>query len=252
MFAALQETLRKRILGFLVRHGILDSLDADDMLQWDHGGGFSLHGAVRIDEWDRLGQEKLLRYCARPAFALERLARWDDERLVYQFQRPLPDGQTCQVFSPMELMKRLAELIPPPWMNLVRYYGVLAPHAKLREKVVMLAGPSEALRIRLQEAAENMGIEQNRKETPEPNSQENESTTRKRASVCWAILMARIFELLPLQCPRCGHPMKIVGFIMEPSNVNKVLEHLELPTETPVAHPPRPPPQTEMEFADDS
>jgi hypothetical protein len=59
----------------------------------------------------------------------------------------------------MDLMKRLAELIPPPWMNMVRYYGALAPNAKIREQVVMLAGPSEALRQRLQQAEEEMGLD---------------------------------------------------------------------------------------------
>ncbi len=142
VFAALQETLRRRILGYMVRHGYLDSQEAKDMLMWEHGGGFSLHGNVRISECDRDGQEKLLRYCGRPPFTLERLANWDEERLVYQFQRPLPNGQSYRVFSPIALMKQLAELIhqgtrfarwccsslgetlcslPPPWMNLVRY-----------------------------------------------------------------------------------------------------------------------------------
>ena len=36
---------------------------------------------------------------------------------VYQFQRPLPDGRTHEILSVMDLMKRLAELIPPPWMH---------------------------------------------------------------------------------------------------------------------------------------
>ncbi len=79
-----------------------------------------------------------MRYCARPPLALDRLGWWDEERqqLVYQFQRALPGGQTYEILSAMELMKRLADLTPPPWMNLVRYYGVLAPHAKIRQQVV--------------------------------------------------------------------------------------------------------------------
>ena len=101
----------------------------------------------------------LLRCCARPPFAQDRLGWWNEEQeqLIYQFRRPLPDGRTCEILSAMDLMKRLTELIPPPWMNLVRYYGVLAPNAKIREQVVMLAGPSEELRLRLQQAAEEMG-----------------------------------------------------------------------------------------------
>ena len=34
---------------------------------------FSLDAAVRIEGPDRAGLERLLRYCARPPFALERL-----------------------------------------------------------------------------------------------------------------------------------------------------------------------------------
>jgi hypothetical protein len=43
------------------------------MAGWHHSGGFSLDAAVRIEGLDRAGLERLLRYCARPLFALERL-----------------------------------------------------------------------------------------------------------------------------------------------------------------------------------
>jgi hypothetical protein len=39
------------------------------MLEWLHGGGFSLDAAVRLDADDREGLERLLRYCARPPAA---------------------------------------------------------------------------------------------------------------------------------------------------------------------------------------
>jgi len=150
----------------------------------------------------------------------------------------------------MDLMKRLAELIPPPWMNMVRYYGALAPNAKIREQVVMLAGPSEALRLRLQQAAEEMGLEAESK-LQETSKKDKNTKAKKRASRAWAILMARIFEFLPLLCPRCSSPMKMVGFVVESESVRKVLVHLDLPTEAPMPYPPRAPPQTEMEFNDE-
>ena len=34
-----------------------------------------------------------------------------------------------RVLSPQELIEKLAALVPPPRLNLVRYHGVLAPHA---------------------------------------------------------------------------------------------------------------------------
>jgi hypothetical protein len=37
---------------------------------------------------DRAGLERLLRYCARPPFALERLEQLAHDQLVYRFPRP--------------------------------------------------------------------------------------------------------------------------------------------------------------------
>jgi hypothetical protein len=50
--------------------------------------------SVRIEGPDRAGLERPLRYCARPAFALERLEHVADERLIYRLPKPQPDGRT--------------------------------------------------------------------------------------------------------------------------------------------------------------
>jgi hypothetical protein len=93
--------------------------------------GFSLDAAVRIAGDDRAGLERLLRYCARPAFALERLTQVDAERVVYRLPKPQPDGRIALSLTPLELLDRLAALIPPPRRHRHRYQGVLAPHAPL-------------------------------------------------------------------------------------------------------------------------
>jgi hypothetical protein len=63
---------------------VLEREDAAAMGAWDHGGGFSLDASVRVEAHDRQGPERLLRCCARPAFALERLRETDAERGVYE------------------------------------------------------------------------------------------------------------------------------------------------------------------------
>jgi len=57
---------------------------------WPAGttGGFSLDAAVCIEGADRAGLERLLRYCARPPFALERLEQLAHDQLVYHFSKP--------------------------------------------------------------------------------------------------------------------------------------------------------------------
>jgi hypothetical protein len=53
-----------------------------------HGGDAS----VRIEATDRAGRERLLRYCARPPFALDRLRERDREHLIYDPPKPGPGG----------------------------------------------------------------------------------------------------------------------------------------------------------------
>ncbi|MGB4913448.1 MAG: transposase [Candidatus Dechloromonas phosphoritropha] len=75
---------------------------------------FSVDAEVRIDVRERDGLERLLHYCARPAFALERLRATDPEHLVYKSVKPDPDGSISLMLTPMQLLDRLVTLIPLP------------------------------------------------------------------------------------------------------------------------------------------
>ena len=74
---------------------------------------------------------------------------------------------------------------------------------------------------------------------------------RRRASILWAMLLARIYEVLPLVCPRCLTAMKLISFITDAPTIEKILAHLGLPTQPPPLAPARDPPQIEMMFGDD-
>ena len=80
----LQALVLRRILRAFVRCGKIGKNDADVMGGWEHGGGFSLDASVCISGTDRAGLERLLRYCARPPFALEHLQQLDAEHLMEQ------------------------------------------------------------------------------------------------------------------------------------------------------------------------
>jgi hypothetical protein len=45
------------------------------------------------------------------------------------------DGTTHIVLEPLDLMARLAALVPTPRMHLTRYHGVFAPHSQYRAAV---------------------------------------------------------------------------------------------------------------------
>jgi hypothetical protein len=128
--AAIEAQVRRRVLRWFSRHGLLDPDDARDMLTWDNSG-FSLDASVCIAGHDRAELERLLRDCARPPFALERIEQVNDERTVYRLPKLQRDGRTALSLTPLKFIDHLAALPPAaaappslPW--------VLAPNAPLR------------------------------------------------------------------------------------------------------------------------
>ena len=98
--------------------------------------GFNLHAGVAIDDGDYSRLERLCRYVARPPLATERLRERPDGRFALDFKRAWRDGTAGIVLDPLDLMARLAALVPPPRVNLVRYHGVFAPAARLRGRII--------------------------------------------------------------------------------------------------------------------
>ena len=91
--------------------------------------GFSLHAATRVPAADRTRLEGLCRYVNRPPLAAGRLQILDAEQVAFDLKTPWSDGTYRIELSPQELIEKLAALVPPRRLNLVRYHGVLAPNA---------------------------------------------------------------------------------------------------------------------------
>ena len=175
--------------------------------------------------------ERLCRYVGRPPVATERLSVLPDGRLLYRLKRRWRDGTTHVIYEPLELMERLAALVPPPRFNVTRYYGVLAPAAAFRILIVPQAEASSPP----PHAGCQFGVG-----APEPDSGK---IKKKRGcqprNYSWARLMERVFELDVLACPRCGGRMRILAAINPPSDaIVEILACLGLPTRAPPIAPP--------------
>jgi len=88
--------------------------------------GFSLHANTAVAADNRLGLEKLCRYGMRPPFSHERLTLTERGLVRIELRRPWPtaDGASALIFEPVEFLRRLAALIPPPFAHLIRYHGL--------------------------------------------------------------------------------------------------------------------------------
>ena len=60
----------------------------------------------------------------RPPLVAGKLRAVDDGTLSFTLKNPWSDGTTHLVLSPLELIEKLAALVPPPRLNLVRYHGL--------------------------------------------------------------------------------------------------------------------------------
>lgn len=205
---------------------------------------------MRIEAQDRSGLERLFRYCARPIYAAERLS-WQDEgkSLCYQLPKPLPNGQTQLRLKPEEFLDRLSMLLPRPREHRHSYHGVLAANARLRKDVVARAGLPIDKQLKV-----NRGDVDTQ---PQPSDEQvkQKDTDRQKGFggfkgvvSCWAMLLARIYDVFPLVCPQCGGSMRVLSFVTEIQSVEKILTHIHEPIEAPIMAPARGPPQAGFDF----
>ena len=118
--AQLQTTLRRRILRAFVGRGLLECFEVKEMLGIKHSG-FSVDTSVCIAAQDRAGLERLLRYCARPPFACERLCKAGSEwvyRCAKQHSEPGSHPHNKRgtqadeiTLTPLERIDRIAALL---------------------------------------------------------------------------------------------------------------------------------------------
>jgi hypothetical protein len=138
-------------------------------------------------------------YVTRPPIAKGRLERLADGSLEPRLKHPWKDGTCTVVLEPDDLLVRLVAAVPPPRFHLLRYFGVLSSHSRLRRQVVPHPpadpnasapppAPGDQLELALHAHADA------------------EPPTRK----AWAWLLRHAFKADLDTCPRCSGPMRWV------------------------------------------
>ena len=266
--AALTERVRRRVVRWFRMQRLLDADAAADMVARENSG-FSVDASVRITIIDHdvpsyfQSLEHLLRYCARPPFALERLSvmRGEDGRIAcvrYVLPRhkaanwvgpgrgrksTRPGASGVVELSPFEFLDRLAALVPPPRKHRHRYHGVFAPNHKLRSAVTALAIGNVGKRRDAATGGHAVGGHAAGGDTTgDCCGSCDKPPSHDTSRIAWAKLMARVGEEFPLECPGCGGDIRLIAFITKPGPIRKVLTHLGEPLEPPPVSPARGPP----------
>jgi len=207
----------------LAHHG---DPDARSRPMQARSGGFDLHARVRVSKNQRRHLERLSRYLLRPALSLDRLRLRDDGLYQYDFRHPWSDGTSGIVLDPMELMEKLAALVPIPRANLIRYHGVLAPAAAWRSEIIP-----------------------RRPEVDDSCSHVPPGGFAPTDRVPWAQLLRRVFLVDVLKCARCGGQRELLATVTDPIAVCAILEYLGLDPDDFGPVPARAPPGTDIDWA---
>jgi hypothetical protein len=168
-------------------------------------------------------------------------------RCTKQHSEPGADKRGAKVdelrLTPLELIARIAALVPPPRTHRHRYFGVLAPNSPLRDAVTALAALAQQVTVQTDVQSEPPGTGEG---APglllQPAQPEPVSPKRAPSHYLWAVLIARIYEVLPLLCPLCGGQMRLIAFITNGAEVRKILQHIGVDCEAPHITPARGPP----------
>jgi len=145
---------------------------------------------------------------SRPAILEERLTLTERGDVRLQLKTAFRDGTTHVILDPLDLLARLAALMPPPRMHLVTYHGMFAPH--------------HALRAAITPAGHGRGARHADPERP----------MSKHASMTWAQRLKRVFAIEIETCRRCGGKLKVIASIEDPALIEHILAHLEQRSDT--------------------
>jgi len=156
---------------------------------------------VFVDAFDKEGLERLVRYLARPPVPAERVHLRKDGKVVFKLKRTFKNGVSELVFEPLAFLARLAALVAPPRFNLTRFFGCFSSGSLFRPLVVPIP-PSE-------------------------NETGHTVAPRRPATLGWAQLMKRVWDLDVLACP-CGGRFRFISAIFDPDVVQAILAAIAL------------------------
>lgn len=183
--------------------------------------GFSIDNSARI--LDKSEQETLAEYIARPPISLKKiryeLFKW---RVLFHTKYSEYFKQNLHMFDALDFLAELTQHIPPKGLQLIRRYGLYASRTKGRWQdmpwVAERAPDGWKTSHSTVSGADDTGYE------PLSESEEEvDIDARKRA---WARLLAKVYEVDPMTCPKCGADMKVIAVIEDLIELKRILQHL--------------------------
>ena len=212
-----------RIIQLLMEKGFLAREMGTKLLSWKNSGFGVWRGPV-ISRDDKESLERIAQYIIRNPFKEEKMLYFEKTgTVIYRSRISVKTRRNFEMFTACDFIAFVTQHIPDKGFQMVRYYGKYSNKCRgMKAKAI------------LQEKARESGMDVI-----------DVSVPRKVPPKKWCELIKKVWELDPLECPKCGGSMRIIAFIDEASVIEKILRHLKIWDEE-----PRAPPIKEPEFRD--
>ncbi|MBN1605895.1 MAG: transposase [Polyangiaceae bacterium] len=142
------------------------------------------------------------------------------------------DGTRALLLEPEDLLVRLCACVPPPWFNMIRYFGVLSSHSRHRARVVpSVVEPSRFVPEAVTGDPLELGFGS--------GGSSASALAPRQGRSRWGWLLAHVFRADMDTCVRCGGPMRWVEVATEPGAIARRLAKHRLASEPAPERRPR-------------
>jgi hypothetical protein len=199
----LERLFRHKVLRMLLDKGRMSPEIIRIMDRWRHSG-FNVYRGPRILPREKKSLERLAAYLIRSSFSQVRMEYLPEKAQVLYHSK---DGKEQKTYDALEWLAAMGTHVPARGQQSVRYYGFLSNAARGRRRKEQGEGEEAPLPSVLEPQVPPEGFGKNS---------------------AWARLIRKVYEVDPLECPRCSAQMRVISFITDPLVVRRILEHLGL------------------------
>jgi hypothetical protein len=177
--------------------------------------------SVRVPATSAKTRVSLAEYIARPPVSLQKMLVEEGGSSVLYRSEYNPFFKTnARLFPAVEFLVQLLQHLPDSRTRLIRRYGLYSSRSRgtwARKPHLVRLAPEGWRREHGQPSAVHLG---------DPVEPSEESVSARESHAAWARLLAKVYEVDVLRCPRCGSTMKVFAVITDPQQVRRVLRHL--------------------------
>lgn len=205
--AYLTRCFRDNLLAALLAEELIDDTLVATLKSWEHSG-FNVWVGETISPSQEDARKFLARYLKKSPVILPRLEKIEKKQETYIRVNKAADSPAqiaaYKDYTALDFLATLSQHIPDLWEQTTRYYGVYSARHRGAKR---LAAPQEL----------------------DPLPEELPA----KPSSSWAACKKQVFEIDPLECPKCGAEMKIKEFPQDQRKIEALCKSLNIPSWVP-------------------